>query len=263
MAAISETAGGMAKGLLATANRVHKEQDLRGGNKHQKDQKGAAPTTALVSKRLAQMHGGQKKTAWHMWASKREKATAPHGGNASAIGTVCGNLVSPPGSAWNSRPYNRRALGPPKNVPPTPGRFLGLTLLPAGSKKGAAWRSHLGTETRILSQFLQRDKTMGGQKMHPLFFLQNSRCGAVPAHACLSQDTAVWQWWNFLHTLLPPGKTILQLNLDEIAVTTYCSPAAGLICKHAPGSGHFRLRPVHQASRAKQRSCLSHFFLVR
>ena len=92
------------------------------------------------------------------------------------------------------------------------------------------------------------------------FFGQNSSCGAVPAHACLSQVTAVWQWWNFLHTLLPPGKTILRLNLDETAVRTYCSPAAGLICTHAPGRDHFRLRPVHQASRAKQRSCLSHIF---
>jgi hypothetical protein len=92
------------------------------------------------------------------------------------------------------------------------------------------------------------------------FFGQNSSCRAVPAHACLSQDTAVWPWWNFLHTLLPPGKTILRRNLDEIAVRTYCSPAAGLICKHAPGSGQLRLRPVHQASRAKKRLCLCHFF---
>ena len=102
---------------------------------------------------------------------------------------------------------------------------------------------------------------MGGQKMAPVFG-QNSSSGAVPAHACLSQVTAVWQWWNFLHTLLPPGKTILRLNLDETAVRTYCSPAAGLICTHAPGRGQFRLRPVHQASRAKQRSCLSHIVFL-
>ena len=102
---------------------------------------------------------------------------------------------------------------------------------------------------------------MRGRKMAPLF-CRISACGAVPVHPCLSQVTAVWQWWNFLHTLLPPGKTILRLNLDETAVKTYCSPAAGLICKHALGRGSFRLRPVHQASRAKQRSCLSHIVFL-
>jgi hypothetical protein len=61
LAAISEGSGGMAKSLLATADRVHKEHDLRSWIQHQNDLKGVAPTTALVLKHLAQMHEGKKK----------------------------------------------------------------------------------------------------------------------------------------------------------------------------------------------------------
>jgi len=103
LATISKGSGGMAKGLLATADRVHKEHDLRGSIQHQNDLKGVAPTTALVLKHLAKMHEDQKKT-WHKWAPKRQKATAPSGCNASAIETVCGKVVSPPESACNGRP---------------------------------------------------------------------------------------------------------------------------------------------------------------
>jgi hypothetical protein len=61
LATISKGSGGMAKGLLATADRVHKEHDLRGSIQHQNDLKGVAPTTALVLKHLAKMHEDQKK----------------------------------------------------------------------------------------------------------------------------------------------------------------------------------------------------------
>ena len=61
LAAISEGSGGMTKGLLATADRVHKEHDLRGWIQHQNDLKGVAPTTALVLKHLAQMHEDKKR----------------------------------------------------------------------------------------------------------------------------------------------------------------------------------------------------------
>jgi len=34
----------------------------------------------------------------------------------------------------------------------------------------------------------------------------------------------VYQWWNYLESLCPTGKTILRLNLDETAVKTYMAP---------------------------------------
>ena len=60
LAAISEGSGGMAKGLLATAVRVHKEHDLRHWIQQQNDLKGVAPTTALVLKHLAEMHADKE-----------------------------------------------------------------------------------------------------------------------------------------------------------------------------------------------------------
>ena len=72
LAAISEGSGGMAKGLLATADRVHKEHDLRSWIQHQNDLKGVAPTTALVLKHLAQMHGDKKINMAHVGFETQE-----------------------------------------------------------------------------------------------------------------------------------------------------------------------------------------------
>ena len=114
-----------------------------------------------------------KKTQWHMWDPQRRKATAPTGFNASAIGKVCGKVVSPLESAWNSKPCNRRSLSR-KTAPPTPGRFLGLSLSPAGSKKGAAWRSHFRDRNPGLVSNPTKGQTNEGPKNAPPF-LQDFR----------------------------------------------------------------------------------------
>ena len=72
LAAISEGSGGMAKGLLATAVRVHKEHDLRHWIQQQNDLKGVAPTTALVLKHLAEMHADKKNKMAHVESETQE-----------------------------------------------------------------------------------------------------------------------------------------------------------------------------------------------
>jgi hypothetical protein len=72
LAAIAEGSGGMAKGLLATADRVHKEHDLRSWIQHQNDLKGVNPTTALVLKHLLQMHGDKNINMTHVGFETQE-----------------------------------------------------------------------------------------------------------------------------------------------------------------------------------------------
>ena len=75
------------------------------------------------------------------------------------------------------------------------------------------------------------------------------------------QVTAVYQWWNYLESCCPVGKTILRLNLDETAVKTYMAPVKGLVTRQRPGAGSGKRR-IAQATRKQQRSCLTHVAIV-
>ena len=135
LAAISETAGGMAKGLLATANRVHKEQDLRGGNKHQKDQKGAAPTTALVSKRLAQMHGDKKDSMPHVGFETREGHSTTWGQRFRHRHGLWKPCVAP-GERLEQQALQQKGLGPPKKRAPHSRAIFGPDTVAGRFQKG-------------------------------------------------------------------------------------------------------------------------------
>ena len=45
----------------------------------------------------------------------------------------------------------------------------------------------------------------------------------------VSEVLAVWQWSNCYEDLMPQGKVMLRINLDETAVKTYANPTLGLV----------------------------------
>ena len=77
------------------------------------------------------------------------------------------------------------------------------------------------------------------------------------------QVTAIWQWWNCYETVLPAGKTLLKINMDETAVHTYMGQPRGLVSQSPKHKNARRIGVhVHPAGRKKQRACLTHVAFI-
>ena len=71
--------------------------------------------------------------------------------------------------------------------------------------------------------------------------------------------TAVWQWFHFLQSQVPPGRRVLRLNLDETSVRFWYEPRLGLRRRRGqiPRTGFAR-----KASRAQLRKGFSHIAVI-
>ena len=75
----------------------------------------------------------------------------------------------------------------------------------------------------------------------------------------VSEVLAVWQWSNCYEDLMPQGKVMLRINLDETAVKTYANPTLGLVSLSPKLTAARRKgMHVHPASRHKQLGCFTH-----
>lgn len=66
----------------------------------------------------------------------------------------------------------------------------------------------------------------GFKKRHPFF-------GSVAGPRSFCKVKSVWQWSNFLHSIVPAGKQILECNLDETSVPLYQEARLGLLAPRA------------------------------
>ena len=71
--------------------------------------------------------------------------------------------------------------------------------------------------------------------------------------------TAVWQWFHFLQSQVPPGRRVLRLSLDETSVRFWYEPRLGLRRRRGqiPRTGFAR-----KASRAQLRKGFSHIAVI-
>ena len=70
---------------------------------------------------------------------------------------------------------------------------------------------------------------------------------------------AVWQWWNCYENLVPTGKILLKINMDETAVRTFSTPKLGLVSL-SPKLRRARQQGLHThpAGRQQQLAAFSH-----
>ena len=88
----------------------------------------------------------------------------------------------------------------------------------------------------------------GGQKRPPF-------C----CHFGSPKATAVWQWYHFLVSQLPPGRPVLRLNLDETSVRFWYEPRLGL---RRPTGRPPRVGHARQATRGQLRRAFSHVAII-
>ena len=69
---------------------------------------------------------------------------------------------------------------------------------------------------------------------------------------------SVWQWWNYLCSQIPVGKTALRINLDETAICLFQGDGKGnvFMSKTCPSA------PVQDVPRRRRRCFLTHVALV-
>ena len=73
------------------------------------------------------------------------------------------------------------------------------------------------------------------------------------------EATAVWQWFRFLRSRVPPNQQVLRLNLDETSIRFWYQPRMGLRPpkRQMPRTGFTR-----QASRGQLRKAFSHVAII-
>ena len=71
------------------------------------------------------------------------------------------------------------------------------------------------------------------------------------------QARAVWQWWNYIETRAPEGKSILRVNMDETSVCLFQGGGKGTVFRGPPAAA-----PAQWANRSKRRRCLSHVAFI-
>ena len=71
--------------------------------------------------------------------------------------------------------------------------------------------------------------------------------------------TAVWQWFHFLLDQVPPGRSVLRLNLDETSVRFWYEPRQGL--RRDPGQAR-KAGCARQASRGQLRRAFTHVAII-
>ena len=69
----------------------------------------------------------------------------------------------------------------------------------------------------------------------------------------------MWQWFHFLQGQVPPGRSVLRLNLDETSVRFWYEPRLGL---RRPTSQVPRAGFARQASRGQLRRAFSHVGII-
>jgi hypothetical protein len=74
--------------------------------------------------------------------------------------------------------------------------------------------------------------------------------------------TAAWQWWNLLESLVPDGKAVLRLNMDETACRFYYEPAKGIITAEPVAAAVKRGLLAQNVTRKQMRSAVSHVALI-
>ena len=68
------------------------------------------------------------------------------------------------------------------------------------------------------------------------------------------QARACWQWNNFYHAVIPAGKQILRLGLDETSIQCYGGKSFGCVFPHA---GKQRQAVKQNLPKQKRRKCLT------
>ena len=86
-----------------------------------------------------------------------------------------------------------------------------------------------------------------------------------PGFGCLfEQVEAVWTWFRFLMSRIPPGKKPIVLNLDETCVRYFYAPREGLTVADMKQDSHSH--PLRQVFRnttsAQMKRCISHIAIV-
>ena len=86
-----------------------------------------------------------------------------------------------------------------------------------------------------------------------------------PGFGCLfEQVEAVWTWFRFLMSRIPPGKKPIVLNLDETCVRYFYAPREGLTVADMKQDSHSH--PLSQVFRnttsAQMKRCISHIAIV-
>jgi len=71
----------------------------------------------------------------------------------------------------------------------------------------------------------------------------------------------VWQWYNFVTTDIPAGKTLLRVNIDETSVCFWQGSAKGTVLLKKSRYAR-ELAPVQPVSRTEQRTYLTHVACV-
>ena len=70
---------------------------------------------------------------------------------------------------------------------------------------------------------------------------------------------AVWQWFHFLLDQVPPGRSVLRLNLDETSVRFWYEPRQGLRSNSGPTR---KTGCARQASRGQLRRAFTHVAII-
>ena len=73
---------------------------------------------------------------------------------------------------------------------------------------------------------------------------------------------ATWQWWNFLEGVLPPGRQLLRLNLDETACRLYLKPRKGDLADKTVAAALREASLVQDVDAGQQKAALSLMALI-
>ena len=86
-----------------------------------------------------------------------------------------------------------------------------------------------------------------------------SKTAPILEHFLHPKATAVWQWFHFLQGQVPPGRSVVRLNLDETSVRFWYEPRRGL---RRPTGQVPRAGFARQASRGQLRRAFSHVAII-
>ena len=100
----------------------------------------------------------------------------------------------------------------------------------------------------VLGAALLEAVKQGGRNADPVF-----------ARFLLPEATAVWQWFRFLLSQVPPHKPVVRLNLDETSIRFWYEPRLGL---RQPTGQVPRQGFARQASRGQLRKAFSHVAVI-
>ena len=73
---------------------------------------------------------------------------------------------------------------------------------------------------------------------------------------------ATWQWWNFLEGVLPRGKQLLRLNMDETACRLHYKARKGDLADRSVAAAQKEGRLVEDVGAGQQKAALSHMAVV-